>query len=150
MLDGPEEDDAELVEDPADDDFWQAICDGLQPTTLVCEQWAHGVRGYRWWRVAAPADVAAVRHEVRPRSLVRFVFQPDLGFSEDMLEESFTAFRTPLEPGELEYREYPFGTDTLEEVRDADFTLALIERDLDDRQAVVPDADGVIRACWER
>ena len=151
VLDEPEEDDdVDLVEDPADDRFWRAVCDGLGQLTLVCEQWAYGVRGYRWWRVVSTADVAVVRREVHPRSLVRFVSGPDLSFSADMLEEPFTAFRTPLEPGELEYRDYPFGTDTLDEVRDAGFTQALFERDLDDRQAVVPDADGVIRARWER
>jgi hypothetical protein len=67
-----------------------------------------------------------------------------------MLEESFTAFRSPLASGELEYRNYPLGTDTVDEVLAVGFTLALLWRDLDDRQAVVPDADGVIRALWER
>jgi hypothetical protein len=150
VLDTPEDYDDELVEDSADDRFWRAVCEDLGSLTLVCEQWAYGVRGYRWWRVATAADVEAVRREVRPRSLMRFVSDPDLTFTADMLEESFTAFRSPLEPGELEYRDHPFGTDTIDEVRAAGFTLALLERDLDDRQAVVPDADGVIRARWER
>ena len=128
VLDGPEDNDAELVTDPADDAFWQAVHGDLTSLTWVCEQWAYGVRGYRWWRVATHADVAAVRREVRPRSLVRFVSGPDLRFPADMLEESFTVFHSPLEPGELEYRDHPFGSNTLEEVRDAGFTLALFER----------------------
>jgi hypothetical protein len=151
VLDEPEEyDDDELVKEPADDAFWQAVCHDLPSLTLVCERWAYGTYGYRWWRVATTADAEAVRREVRPRSLVRFVSGPDLTFSPDMLEESFTAFRAPLEPGELEYRNYPLGTDTIDEVLAVGFTLALLWRDLDDRQAVIPDTDGVIRALWER
>ncbi|MEU0951194.1 hypothetical protein ABZ353_02285 [Streptomyces niveus] len=54
----------------------------------------------------------------------------------------------PLPQGELAYRNYPGGADTLSEVTDG-FSLMLADAALGDWCAVVPDTDGVARGQWE-
>ncbi len=49
-------------------------------------------------------------------------------------------------PGELVYRAYPGGADTLSEVTSEGFSLVLADRVMGGWCAVMPDADGVTRA----
>lgn len=136
------------VRDVADESFWAAVAKASERFTLLCERWAYGDCGYRWFRVI-PENVVEVSLLMRPRSLVCVVSDPELQTRPELLEDGFTAFMAPLLPGELVYRAYPFGADTLSEVVDEGFTLMLAYRDMGGWCAVVPDQDGVNRALWE-
>jgi len=84
-----------------------------------------------------------------PDSLVRKRFSTGVTRNPTLLEDAFTAFAGPLRPGELRYRAYPGGADTLAEVTDAGFEFMLADRALRERCAVMPDPDGAPRAHWE-
>ncbi|MEV7641763.1 hypothetical protein AB0O32_17670 [Streptomyces rubiginosohelvolus] len=137
-----------LVDVVADESFWAMVSDASERFTLLCERWAYGAYGYRWFRVAR-GNVAELARLMRPRSLVCVVSDPELRPRLELLEDDFTAFAAPLMPGELAYRAYPGGADTLTEVASEGFTLMLADRAMSDWFAVVPDSDGVNRARWE-
>ncbi len=131
-----------------DESFWAAVAKDSERFTLLCERWAYGDCGYRWFRVT-PENVVEVSLLMRPRSLVCVVSDPELQTRPELLEDGFTAFMAPLLPGELVYRAYPFGADTLSEVVDEGFAFMLADKAMDGWCAVVPDPDGVNRALWE-
>lgn len=116
--------------------------------TLLCERWAYGAFGYRWFRVI-PENMAELARLMRPRSLLCVITDPELHPRPELLEEDFTAFVAPLLPGELTYRAYPGGAETLSEVTGAGFSPMLADSAMGRRCAVVPDPDGVTRARWE-
>jgi hypothetical protein len=74
--------------------------------------------------------------------------EPELSPREELLQDGFTGFVAPLPHGELAYRHYPGGADTLSEVTDG-FSLMLADVALGDWCAVVPDTDEVARGQWE-
>ncbi|MFE0693005.1 hypothetical protein [Streptomyces sp. NPDC058869] len=133
----------------ADEGFWEAVAKVSERFTLLCERWAYGAYGCRWFRVT-PENVAELARLMRPRSLVCVASDPELQPRPELLEEDFTAFVAPLLAGELIYRAYPGGVDTLSEVTSEGFSLILADRVMGDWCAVVPDSDGVSRAQWER
>ncbi|MGA5564440.1 hypothetical protein ACPCUV_25195 [Streptomyces platensis] len=142
------EEEPRLVDDVVDDEFWgsvRAVADGL---VLLCERWAHGAYGGRWFRVTA-GNVAEVAQAARTRSLLCVVANPDLRLDAGLLDEDFTAFKAPLTPGQLIYRAYPRGADSLAEVTDRGLSFMLADVVLAGWCAVVPDSDGVVRAAWE-
>ncbi|MEU3238463.1 hypothetical protein ABZ710_24210 [Streptomyces anthocyanicus] len=132
----------------ADERFWETVFEVSERFTLLCERWAYGACGCRWFRVTRE-NVAELARLMRPRSLVCLATDPPLQPGPELLEDDFTAFAAPLLPGELLYRAYPGGADTLSEVTRAGFSCMLADRVMGDRCAVVPDADGVSRAQWE-
>lgn len=136
------------VDAAADDAFWAAVQAAAGGVTLLCERWAHGAYGCRWFRVT-PGNAAEVAEAVRPRSLLCVVADPDLGLEPGLLDDDFTAFQAPLTPGELAYRAYPGGADDLAEVTDGGFSFMLEDSALVSWCAVVPDPDGVVRGQWE-
>ncbi|MFF1713122.1 hypothetical protein [Streptomyces sp. NPDC058268] len=141
--------DRRLVDDVVDDEFWNSVrVAAADALVLLCERWAHGAFGCRWFRVTA-GNVAEVAQAVRPRSLLCVVTDPDLRLDTGVLEEDFTAFEDPLTPGQLVYRAYPGGADSLAEVTDRGLSFMLADAVLDGGCAVVPDSDGVLRAAWE-
>ncbi|MCR3747263.1 hypothetical protein [Lentzea californiensis] len=139
-----------VVESVTDEKFWSAVRAAAQNgTTLLSERWAFGVRGSRWFLVT-PENADEVISAMRPRSLVSVAVEPDLRVH--LLDRGFTAFGAPLAPGELVYRELPFGVDDeaeLAEVTGAGFDLFLADAALAELYAVVPDADGVARMEWD-
>jgi hypothetical protein len=136
------------VRSAADEAFWGRVREELGGVTLLCERWAHGAYGCRWFRVTSE-NLAEVAGVVRPRSLVSVVIDPDMRLDLLLLDDDFTAFRAALAPGELAYRAYPGGADALTELTDDGFTLMLGESALAAWCAVVPDPDGVVRGQWE-
>ncbi|MFD9410103.1 hypothetical protein ACFWBN_24250 [Streptomyces sp. NPDC059989] len=140
------------VSDPvdavADADFWARVAEVSERLTLVCERWAYGTQGCRWFRVT-PESTAEVARLLRPRSLVCVAVEPELNPRAELLQDDFTAFVAPLSHGELAHRNYPGGADTLSEVTDDGFSLMLADAAPADWCAVVPDADGVARGQWE-
>ncbi|MGW5000673.1 hypothetical protein ACWEP8_23685 [Streptomyces hydrogenans] len=136
------------VEAVADADFWARVAETSDRVTLVCERWAHGAHGCRWFLVT-PENTAEVARLVSPRSLVGVAVEPELNLGADLLDDDFTAFTAPLPHGELTHRNYPGGADTLSEVTRDGFSLMLADATLGDWCAVVPDADGVARGQWE-
>ncbi|HEX8867332.1 MAG TPA: hypothetical protein VF821_16865 [Lentzea sp.] len=134
----------------ADETFWGAVRAAAQNrTTLLSERWAFGRCGSRWFLVT-PENVDEVIATMRPRSLVSVALDPDLRVR--LMDQGFTAFVAPLQPGELAYREVPVGVDDddeLSEVTSAGFGLFLADTELAELYAVVPDADGVVRQQWE-
>ncbi|WOX22334.1 hypothetical protein [Streptomyces solicathayae] len=146
------EPDSDEVENPvrgvADEAFWAGVRDDAGDVTLLCERWAHGAYGCRWFRVTRE-NVGEVAEAVRPRSLLSLAVDPDLGLDPVLLDDDFTAFRPPLVPGELAYRAFPGGADDLAEVTDDGFAFMLGESAPAARRAVVPDPDGIVRARWE-
>lgn len=142
----PEE--SRLVDQPADAEFWAAVRTATAEPTLLCERWAHGAYGCRWFRVTSE-NSAEVAEAVRPRSLLCVVSNPELRLDADLLDDDFTAFKDPLKPGELTYRTYPGGADSLSEISDDGFTFMLEDAALENWRAVVPDSDGVVRGRWE-
>ncbi|MFD8289709.1 hypothetical protein ACFV2B_16060 [Streptomyces lavendulae] len=140
------------VSDPvdavADAGFWARLAEGSERLTLVCERWAYGAQGCRWFRVT-PESTAEVAQLLRPRSLVCVAIEPELNPRAELLQDDFTAFVAPLRYGELAHRNYPGGADTLSEVIDDGFSLMLADAALGDWCAVVPDTDGVARGQWE-
>ena len=137
-----------LVDDVVDDEFWSSVRAAADGLVLLCERWAHGAYGCRWFRVTA-GNVAEVTQAVRPRSLLCVVTNPDLRLDAGLLDEDFTAFEAPLTPGQLIYRAYPGGADSLAEVTDRGLSFMLADAVLAGWCAVVPDSDGVARAAWE-
>jgi hypothetical protein len=77
------------------------------------------------------------------------VADPDLRLRADLLDDGFTAFESPLVPGQLAYRSYSFGADCLAEVTAEGYAFMLSDSALTQWCAVVPDADGVVRGQWE-
>ncbi|MEU8347320.1 hypothetical protein AB0C74_36950 [Spirillospora sp. NPDC048832] len=132
----------------ADESFWEAVAKASERFTLLCERWAYGAYGCRWF-VVTRENVAELARLMRPRSLVCVASDPELQPSPELLEDDFTAFVAPLTPGELVYRAYPGGADTLSEVTSEGFSLMLADRVIGDWCAVMPDSDGVTRALWE-
>jgi hypothetical protein len=132
----------------ADESFWATVAEVSERFTLLCERWAYGAYGCRWFRVTRE-NVAELARLMRPRSLVCVASDPELQPRLELLEDDFTAFVAPLLPGELAYRAYPGGADTLSEVTGDGFSLILADRVMGDWCAVVPDSDGVNRAQWE-
>ncbi|MEU4392802.1 RHS repeat-associated core domain-containing protein [Kribbella sp. NPDC023855] len=102
------EEESELVDDAVNDEFWSSVRAAADGLVLLCERWAHGAYGCRWFRVTA-GNVAEVAQAERPRSLLCVVANPDLRLDAGLLDEDFTAFEAPLMPGQLSYRAYPGG-----------------------------------------
>ncbi|MGW2354962.1 hypothetical protein [Actinacidiphila glaucinigra] len=136
------------VDTVADESFWAAVAEVSERFTLLCERWAYGAYGCRWFCVTRD-NAAELARLVRPRSLVCVVTEPELQPRLELLEDDFTAFVAPVLPGELAYRAYPGGADTLSEVTGEGLSLMLADRVLGEWFAVVPDSDGVNRAKWE-
>jgi hypothetical protein len=137
-----------LVRDVVDDEFWSSVRVAADGLVLLCERWAHGAYGCRWFRVTT-GNVAEVAQAVRPRSLLCFAADPALQLDAGVLEEDFTAFKAPLNSGQLIYRAYPGGANSLSEVTDRGMSFMLADAVMGGRCAVVPDSDGVVRAAWE-
>ncbi|MEU0492422.1 hypothetical protein ABZ249_24590 [Nocardiopsis sp. NPDC006139] len=137
------------VDAVADEGFWTTVARRSDRLTLLCERWAYGAYGCLWFRVTR-GNAAEVARLMRPRSLICVVGDPELRPRAELLEDDFTAFMSPLLPGELVYRAYPGGADTLSEVTGEGFSHMLADRVMSDWCAVVPDPDGVNRARWER
>jgi hypothetical protein len=95
-------------------------------------------------------NVRDVATTVAPGSLIGVAVNPDLVLDDTVDDVNFTAFSGPLVPGELAYRAYPGGVESIEEVEAEGFDLAVRDAVLNRWCAVVPDADGVIRGRWER
>ncbi|MEU1623648.1 hypothetical protein ABZ479_41000 [Streptomyces sp. NPDC005722] len=136
------------VDAVADTGFWARAAEASECLTLVCERWAHGVHGCRWFHVT-PESTAEVARLLRPRSLVCVAVEPELNPRAELLQDAFTTFVAPLPYRELVHRNYPSGADTLSEVTDDGFSLMLADAALGDWCAVVPDTDGVAREQWE-
>jgi hypothetical protein len=136
------------VDAVVDELFWASVVEVSDRFTLLCERWAYGAYGCRWFRVTRE-NVAELAPLMRPRSLVCLVVEPELQSKPELLEDDFTAFVAPLSAGELVYRAHPDGADTLSEVTGEGFSLMLADRVMGDWCAVVPDSDGVNRARWE-
>ncbi|MEW2399879.1 hypothetical protein [Streptomyces sp. NPDC046862] len=132
----------------ADESFWTTVAEVSERFTLLCERWAYGAYGCRWFRVTRE-NVAELARLMRPRSLVCVAGDPELQPRPGLLEDDFTAFVAPLLPGELAYRAYPGGIDSISEVTGEGFSLMLADRVMGDWCAVVPDSDGVARGQWE-
>ncbi len=132
----------------ADESFWARVAMTSERFTLLCERWAYGAYGCRWFRVTRE-NVAELARLMRPRSLVSVASDPELQLRPELLEDDFTAFVAPLPPGELVYRAYPGGADSVSEVVGEGFSLMLADRVMGDLCAVVPDSDGMGRARWE-
>ncbi|MFF6999186.1 hypothetical protein ACFY93_30140 [Streptomyces sp. NPDC008313] len=136
------------VDSVADEGFWVRVAEASERFSLLCERWAYGAYGCRWFRVTRE-NATELARLVRPRSLVCAATEPELQPRSELLEDDFTAFMAPLLPGELTYRAYPGGADTLAEVTGEGFSLMLADRVMGDWCAVVPDSDGVNRVQWE-
>jgi hypothetical protein len=146
----PEPDDVSRpVTAAADDNFWAAVLEAAQrAVVLLCERWAHGAYGCRWFRITR-MNVAEEAQAVRPRSLLCLVVDPNLQSDPALLDDAFTAFKAPITPGELPYCAYPYGVDDFAAVTDDGFPLLLRDSMLVNCCAVVPDSDGVVRGRWE-
>ncbi|MFI9644269.1 hypothetical protein ACIG87_30170 [Micromonospora sp. NPDC051925] len=142
--------DSRPVRAAADEEFWNAVRSAAAEAelTLLCERWAHGVYGSRWFRVT-PENVTRVAGSLRPRSLVSVVTNPDLRLRVEILDDGFAAFKAPLRPGELDSRSYFGGADSLDEVTSQGYSLMLGDSVLSRWCAVVPDPDGEVRGSWE-
>lgn len=136
------------VDAVADEDFWKAVREVSERTTLVCERWAYGAYGCRWFRVT-PQNVDEVARLVKPRSLLCVAVDPDLRPRPELLEDDLTAFAAPGPPGELLYRAWPGGADDLSDITGEGFSLVLADRTAGRWCAVVPDPDGIVRGRWE-
>lgn len=131
----------------ADDKFWEGVAKVSDRFTLLCERWAYGACGCRWFRVTRE-NVTEVARLMRPRSLVCVASDPAMELRPELLEDDFTAFVAPLMPGELLYRAYPGGADALSEVTSEGFSLMLPDSVMDDWCAMVPDSDEVHPELW--
>lgn len=82
------------VSDPvnavADAGFWARVAEASERLTLVCERWAYGAHGCRWFRVT-PESTAEVARLPRPRSLVCVATEPELNPGAELLQDDFTA-----------------------------------------------------------
>ena len=141
----------ETVENPvtraADDEFWRQLR-GLQgDVKILCERWADGPAGFRWYRVNDD-NFDLITRSIEVRSLVFVVVDPVLDLSEEVIDESFTAFRSPLAPGRLDYERFGFA-DSIDDVHQLGFDLALPDSSWGNMCAVKPDGDGMIRIEWD-
>ncbi|MEU4653904.1 hypothetical protein AB0G32_08180 [Streptomyces sp. NPDC023723] len=142
------EEELKIIDDAVDDEFWNSVRVAADGLVLLCERWAHGAYGCRWFRVTA-GNVTEVAHTVRARSLLCVAANPNLQLDMGLLDEDFTAFEAPLTPGQLMHRAYPGGAESLAEVTDMGFSFMLADAALFGWCAVVPDSDGVARSTWE-
>jgi hypothetical protein len=142
------EEEPRLVDGVVDNEFWGSVRAAADGLVLLCERWAHGAYGCRWFRVTAE-NTTEVAQVVRSRSLLCIVANPDLRLDAGLLDEDFTAFEAPLTPGQLICRAHPGGADSLAEVAGRGFSFMLADAVLAGWCSVVPDSDGVVRAAWE-
>lgn len=131
----------------ADENFWKAVAKVSDRFTLLCERWAYGAYGCTWFRVTRE-NVADLPRLMRPRSLVCVASDPPMQPRPELLEDDFTAFVAPVLSGDLLFRAYPGGADTLTEVTSQGFSLMLADSVMGGWCAVTPDVDGVTRASW--
>lgn len=136
------------VEIAADHEFWAGVRAVAGGVTLLCERWAYGAYGCRWFQVT-PENTVDVAQAVRARSLLCVVVEPDLRVKPDMLDDGFTAFEAPLKPGELVFHSYPGGVDDIAEVVGEGLSLMISDSSITQWCVVVPDRDGVVRGRWE-
>lgn len=128
--------DTKLITAVADEAFWaevEAAASAAAPQpTLLAERWAYGALGLRWFLVtpgtaatATAATAQALARTVEARSLLSVVVAPELNPSPEALEDGF------------------------EEANVGELSLLIPDEALVKWRAVVPDADGVVRARWE-
>ncbi len=132
---------------PTDSSFWSEVRERRGSFTLLCERWAEGPAGFRWFRIN-DQNLDSVVARIEQRSLVFVVVNPDLELSESVIDEGFTAFSSPLLPGELAYEKFGFADDVAV-LRKAGYDLALPDSDWGDLCAVVPDIDGIVPMTWD-
>ncbi len=68
----------------ADESFWEAVAKTSECLTLLCERWAYGAYGCRWF-VVTRENVAELARLMRPRSLVCMASDPELQPSPELL-----------------------------------------------------------------
>ncbi|WP_143765635.1 hypothetical protein [Catenulispora acidiphila] len=122
--------DTKLITAVADEAFWaevEAAASAAAPQpTLLAERWAYGALGLRWFLVTPGTTQAQeLARTVEPGSLLSVVVAPELDPSPEALEDGF------------------------EEATVGDLSLLIPDEALAKWRAVVPDADGVVRARWE-
>lgn len=139
-----------MVESVADEEFWaQVRLAARHKLTLLCERWASGQCGTRWF-LLTPENADGVIAAMEPGSLVSVAVDPELRVR--LLDKGFTAFTAPLKAGALVYREVPVGVEDdaeLAEVTGAGFDLFLSAAAQAELYAVVPDADGAALRQWD-
>jgi hypothetical protein len=137
----------------ADGIFWAQIESDAKGLVLLSERWAEGAYGSRWFHVDM-GTVDDLAMSVQPGALLSVVVQPELYDVEvdavivaELIDDGFTSFRNPVGSGELDYRSYPTGVDSLADVAEG-FSLILRNSLLSAWCAVVPGPDGAVRR-WE-
>jgi hypothetical protein len=110
---------------------------------LLCERWAYGYHGAKWYQLGGDAfDVPPVG----PRSLLSILMDPETSLERVDFDDGFVALGPLDRPGVVAHEEFPFGADSLQEVRGKGWKNAVAQEAT--WTAVVPDRDGVIRAAW--
>ncbi|WP_369371048.1 hypothetical protein AB1046_20110 [Promicromonospora sp. Populi] len=135
------------VEAVADDAFWDAVSRTSADLRLVCERWAYGSLGTRWFQIGS-GSLDHVVASVRPRSLVSVLLDPETRLDRLDLDEGFTALGPLSAAGEMQHREFPLGADSIDDVVSEGWRQAVGEADRWSWVAAVPDADGVLRIAW--
>lgn len=138
---------AESVTAVANSAFWGAVVSASADLKLVCERWAHGPYGTRWFCVDE-VSLELVMASVRPRSLLSVLLDPETRLDRLDLDEGFTALGPLRAGGEIGHREFPLGADSIGDVIIEGWRMAVSEADRWTWVAVVPDADGELRIEW--
>lgn len=117
-----------LITAVADDAFWAEVAAAASAAapgpTLIAKRWAYGSLGLRWF-VVAPGGIRDLARTVEARSLLSVIVAPDADSSPEELEDGF------------------------EEARVGELALRIPDGVMARWRAVVPDADGILRARWE-
>jgi hypothetical protein len=160
-----EDDATELPYRPASAEYWTTIEHLLEgvDSLIMLSQWAGGLGGERWYHLQNPQDIAVVRRELVPRSILaafspaHFLIVGDGGTAETerlvQSEPLYGAFRwlTPAAPPRLMASAVDDDQDLLEKmkapVRGA-LLLSWPETDAELKFAASPDSDAVVRASF--
>lgn len=142
----PDQPDGPAVATVADDDFWSSVAAAPAGLKLLCERWAHGSHGARWYRLDCEGGL--VVPPVEPRSLVSVLLDPVIDIQRLDVHEGLVALALPDVAGRVPHEEYPLGVDSRRELVERGWKSAVAENETWTWVAVVPDPDGTVRAAW--
>ncbi len=136
------------VDTVANEGFWRDVAESTAGVKLLCERWAYGVHGARWYRLNE-GSTRLIVPPIQPRSMLSVLLDPETALSGIDIGEGFIALGSFGEAGLIAHEEYPFGVDSIGEVVERGWKHAVSESATWAWVAVVPDADGIPRGAWE-
>ncbi|MCM0640518.1 hypothetical protein [Cellulomonas wangsupingiae] len=135
------------VETVADEAFWSSVAEAPAKVKLLRERWAYGKFGTHWFDINGEL-APRMGLLVQPRSMVSVLIDPRLELDHLHLDGPFTALGDLSGSVEVLHEDFPFGVDSIDDIKKEGWRFGVDERETWRWVAVVPDPDGVVRGRW--